>query len=845
MVDTYNDVLNYLKELGLEDISKEEKLLLRSKLEGANNPFQIKKELEMLYILNRVLLSSYEKVSLENMYKINDSLDGVIAVKLFMEYQQIKSKCNDRFTCINQFKAVIEEILFNQKKANKEIQKRAKKSMDQSVLLNDALYLTMLDKNKADKLLANCIRRSSNFLANCDKENLRILIECLKKNFKLSDDELVMISSRCATFFASASASKINNLYVMLNEYKDFVKERLDPKKEREALALLNRNFKDVLINSSLIAGADSDKVSETIRFLMGQELGKITHQVGKYSNIKGDFTPAQLAKIYDKSITSLSMGATHIFDFVSNISLVYQDVYGKDLDLDGFINGRNFSGLSRLNKVDFLQGGKAYDILMLLKPFISSENMANLLKNHVAFLSCSVDEVKSGLRSALIESNTPEDLKRNILSKVRNSFDTNNYEFIESDRKKGVYLGSLKKVEVEALKEDEMGEFLSKLGANISEIERWKNNWNKESKEYRYLEIECELEEIIDDLKIVEELTPFSFASVEDLLKENDEVNNLLKQIQERYSKLNLFKLNKRLNTMADETKIRIDAAKEKINQNYDRAITFIHAQSEEVAKELEKTYKIAVDYDKDYSRLELIEKEIEENEIDADAIEAVRIHLDSITQSYRTLISISKRLKEKKEEIVEGIEELKKVFDLKFNEYDEVVDTALSPVMSGHNGDILYHNLLNIYKDEGLLDGFGIDVKEEKGIKTLKAYYTLFEKEEIEIFEYLKKELEEYKSLKDDALFLTIALLEDNDVDCSDIKDIKGAKRAMEALIEEQKRTYESVKNILKERKALEAKIEKIDPEELIKITKELSEKLAAYIESMEDIEKRKNVH
>ena len=54
------------------------------------------------------------------------------------------------------------------------------------------------------------------------------------------------------------------------------------------------------------------------------QELGKINHRVGKYANIKGEFTPSQLAKIYDKSITSLSMGADHIFDFVSNMSTVF-----------------------------------------------------------------------------------------------------------------------------------------------------------------------------------------------------------------------------------------------------------------------------------------------------------------------------------------------------------------------------------------------------------------------------------------------------------------------------------------------------------------------------------------
>ena len=845
MVDTYNEVLNYLKELGLEELSKEEKLILRSKLEGVNNPFQIKKELEMLYILNRILLSSYQKVSLENMYKINDSLDAQIIVKLFMEYQQIKNKCSDRFTCINQFKKVIEEIVFNQKRANIEVKRNAKKAMDQSILLNDALYLTMLDKNKADKLLANCIRRSSNFLINCDKENLRILIECLKNNFKLTDDELVNISSRCATFFASASAGKINNLYVMLNEYKDFVKERLDHKKEKEALSLLNRDFKDILTNSSLIAAADSDKVAETIKFLMGEELGKITHQVGKYSKLKGDFTPSQLAKIYDKSITSLAMGADHIFDFVSNISLVYTDVYGKDLDVNGLINGRNFSGLSRLSKVDFIKGGKAYDILMLLKPFVSADNMEKLLKNHVAFLNCSLDEVKIGLKNALMDSNNPEELQRNILSKIRNSFDTNAGDFVEVERRKSVAVGSLNKVEVNALQEDEMGEYLSKLGAQTSEIDRWKHNWNKESKEYRDLEIECELEEILDDLKVVEELIPFSFSSVDDFLKENDEVNNLLKQIQERYSNSNLVKLNKKLSKLADEAKEKINLMKTKIDENYDKAIGYLYQQSNGLSLELEKASHEAKVYELDCDKLELLDAQLEEFDIDEDALEGVKLHIESITHSLKTVISISKNLKDKKEEIVEGIEELKKVFDLKCDEYDEIIDPSFSPVMAGHSGDILYNRLLSIFKSEGLLEGFPVYIKDDDYKQSLSSFYSLFDSEEVKIFEFLKSELESYKSLRDDAMRLSITLLEDNGVDCGNVKDLTGVRKAMEELVEDQKRTYDKVKAVLKEKKTLEERIDKADPDMLLKTIFDLTDKLQVYIDKMDAIDKKKNVH
>ena len=145
------------------------------------------------------------------MDKIDESLDGQLMVKLFMEYHKIKSYAKDKFACLDRFKMVAEEILFGRKQVNKKIKDMANEETSKLVI-QDALYMSMVDKNNADNLLSNCIRRSKNFLSSCDAENLKRLIDCLKTNFNLSEEELISISTRCATFFAASSASKLNNL---------------------------------------------------------------------------------------------------------------------------------------------------------------------------------------------------------------------------------------------------------------------------------------------------------------------------------------------------------------------------------------------------------------------------------------------------------------------------------------------------------------------------------------------------------------------------------------------------------------------------------------------------------
>jgi hypothetical protein len=342
-----------------------------------------------------------------------------------------------------------------------------------------------------------------------------------------------------------------------------------------------------------------------------------------------------------------------------------------------------------------------------------------------------------------------------------------------------------------------------------------------------------------------VKEMVPFSFVSIEDFLKETDEVGELLKLAISRYERVSLMKLNKKLNELSNEVRIHLDEAIEKINKNYDRTIEYIHAQGEEVSKELKEYYQKEVDYNENIDLLEFIETQLDATGIDERQVDLAKEDIDSMESSLKTINSISKRMKDKRKEIEEGIIELKKVFDIKYDGDGEILNASLSAVMDGYNPENLYNNLLTIFKENGLLEGIDVHVKKEDGIKKLETYYKLFEKEEIEVFEFLKSELTDYQKLKNDTLRVSISLLKDNGVDCADIKDISKVKRAMEKLIEDKKKRYEDIKAIFKKRMDLVRELDAVDADALSEKTDELSEKLQSYIDKMEEVEKKKIIH
>jgi len=639
MNNKLEELIVYLKDLGLENIGGNEKKILLDKLNSGTAIEQIKKELELLLALNKVLISSYSKVSLSNMVRINEEIDSQLIIKLFMVYNQIKSKSNDEVSCLKAFKNMATEILNLNKKTNVVIEEDVSENFKRISAMRNALYLTMLDKDKADALLNNCIKRSKMFLNQCDVLSLEKLIGCLKKNYALSNDELVDISKRCATFFAFCSVAKLDNISKTINGFRDFIGQKLSERDRKvDASKLLARDFKDILINSSSIASSNPDVVKKTVKFLTGYKIGDIINSSGAEGEIRGNFTPLELAKIYNESITSLAISVEKIKEVCLNLSNSFKRCFDKELDLNNLINGHNFTSISQLDKGDYVYGGKVEEIFNILSMFISKDDMENLLRNNFSFLIASVNDVKKSLKEAVLDAQNKDELRKNVLHKIRNHFDMYESYFPKSaENGTNIKIGSLNKIGVKNISEEDIEKILKKLNTTSDDIDEWKKKWNKEEKEYRDLQVQIDLEDILSELEGIEELLPADYRNAEQLIDETLINKNLLFEVKERYEKLIIGKkFNKNLSLLAEEVANKINHISDRIDSNIGNVIKLYGEELDGFNKRILELEKKKKEYYKNFDEIRNIE----------DKLSSVDLSYEEVKKTEEIVVSVIKFL-------------------------------------------------------------------------------------------------------------------------------------------------------------------------------------------------------
>lgn len=615
-------LLKFLKGIGIDSITKKEKKVLMDYIKECNGVEMAIKQLELLYSLNQVLIKSYSKVSIANMMSINESIDDALYSELLMTFYKIKQKGLNKQESLAAFKEATLNILANNQSTNLKIQEILGDEFSKLEAIKNVLYLSMLDTSTADKLLENCMRRSKHFLNECDLKNLATLIQTLKEHYSLKEEELVSISNRCATFFALSSAKKLENIEKTVNGFKQFILSKVNGNK---AAILLDKSFKDIIVTTPSLLTANPNIINDTIRFLEGASLKELVSNVSEdIANLKGDFTPLQLAKIYSDSLSSLAIGPRKLADVAFNLSRIYKKIYGVDLNLNSFINGRNFSSFAQLRTQDYIIGGKCEEILELLKPFVSEKDMQNLFENNVSFLIVDVDEVKKSLKSAILTSKNQEELKVNILHNIKNHFGRYEEFDKELERNTGIVVDKLKKVGINDIEEDNLIDILRKLDTSQDDLDKWKNSWSNEEKELRELQIQLDLEEILEQLDYIEEVSKSATSNVDDFWVEREIIVDLFQEIVQKHSNIvSNNKFNKKLKALDAEVVLRINEVINSMNADVETIASYYREQLSSLNDSLQEQISLKENHQSSIKTLEDLEKELENMGLDAKTLE------------------------------------------------------------------------------------------------------------------------------------------------------------------------------------------------------------------------------
>lgn len=651
MNSRYNLILGYLKSKGIENMSKSEKRNLFNHFKDDDDIRFIKREIDLLLALNRSLVSTYGKLSINNMLEIYRSIDDDLLGNLFLIYDEIKDHSKNEVDLYRNFSKVVGKIMATNENVNEEIANGAEESYRRSLKIKDSLYLVMCDKEKADSIFDNCINRSKLFIKQCEINNLEEIIHLLKTQYTLTNDELVRISTRCASFFSASSVSKIDNLYKQIEDFKKYIKEQeVAVNVGLEISRLLNKEFKDVLFEASSVATFNQESINKTLKFLMGSKLGSLTNCSKRAFSIKGNFTPYQLAKIYNESISSLSVSVEKIADVCDSLFVAFKKKYGTELDLSKFINGLNFRSISQLRKEDYLDSEKLDEVFELLSMFVSKDDMENLLRNNLTFLTVPVDVMKKSLQSAVLTSQNKDELRYNVLQKIRNHFDMYHGQFKDVERKEAVSLESHNKVKIKDIDEEEIKDVLTKLDTSKNDIDLWKKKWNDEEREYRDLQTQIELEDIKRELAAIEDLLHFEFIDIHNFLEDMNVVKNMVSDSENKYnSVLEIRKINKNLQGLSIECKNKIESLYSFIDNRIENIVEMYKENLEDLTRELSLCNDKIKAQEKNIAKRDSLVKVINEHNLSQERLDSMEQKISEICDFLYSIEPIAKSIKKK----------------------------------------------------------------------------------------------------------------------------------------------------------------------------------------------------
>ena len=558
-------IMAALEKMGIKKLSKEDANSVREFFSTRSLNTGLS-ELEVFYYINKSLLKTYGSVSIQNMMRIYKETDFEMILQFFAEFYDLKSKSLDEKEFMKEFRKFVKKIYYRNTETTKKIKSVVEEELSKLETVKNALYLGIGNEKVADQLFDNCTKRSKLFLDMCDADNLADLVLYLKNNIKLSNNELLDISSRCATFFANSSTKKIMELKSTLESLKRYIKKNLTVADKESNV---NKSFKDIILNTPSFFVSNYEVVNNTVKFLQGASLGELMENIpDELLDFKADFNAEDILDIFDNSITSLSISVDKIASVSINVSKVYKSVFGQELPLQGLINSNNFNSITQLTNEDFDINGKIKEVFNLLKPFLDAEGMEILLKKDFSFLIASSEEVKNSLKDAIFNSKNPEEVKYNVMKKIKNHFD--HYEsgyYVPSNSVKK-HKNKKRKTQIKEINREDIELFLTTIDASEAEIKEWQEKWNEE-REYKQLEVEYELENILEGIHYLEsEALNIRFNDVADIDAQGDVFNSMLEDaILKKEEALFRCVANQEIQDVNEK----IDLAVKKVRDNFD----------------------------------------------------------------------------------------------------------------------------------------------------------------------------------------------------------------------------------------------------------------------------------
>ena len=475
---------------------------------------------------------------------------------------------------------------------------------------------------------------------------------------------------------------------------------------------------------------------------------------------------------------------------------------------------------------------------------FVSKEDIVNLLENNFSFLIASENDVKKSLKEAVLTSHNKDELRRNVLQKIRNHFDMYDSYFPTSTLSSGnIKIGGLNKIGVKDINEEDIEKILENLSADDDSIDEWKKKWNKEEKDIRDLQVLIDLEDMLKDLNNIEEFLNEGYDSIEKFVNQTLECKSLFLEVAEKYQRL-IFdkKINKKLYGLSDEISEKIKVVSDKINNNINFAINTYQEEINDLNDRLSLLNDKSSKYDSFRGKIKEIEEIIADRDLDYERVMNNQIRVNEMASFLKKATSKIKKIDRDSERANKLAEKLCDLLEREsVNKFLGNFDmNSLERFDKYNNWSYLFILFVKVLYDDGLIDYVDeLEEIDDENIIEYEEYKNRFLSEKAkkvcdEIYFIYKNNLE----VKDELLVRILTYLDGFNVETENICKLSEAFSTFEELVLKQKRESNFEVALFDNVKMLKDKCNDVD---IIKITEDiekLKNNISLFIKRMEEL-------
>ncbi len=309
-----------------------------------------------------------------------------------------------------------------------------------------ASFSTMKNETKAElvhDIFQNCTRRMKNFWQRIEPEKFKGVVDTLmgelgRDNF--SEEEIIELSSRCATIFCESTREKILGIEKVFEEYKDYVILMSETAHEMSADTIekfKNISFKQILKRAGSIAKSTPELIEETSKLLRGSSVGEIFEERSKkddrfnslfneFKNAKIDLSLSDMIWVMHKnpSVFGASVENTLLSLKIIKESMIKS--YGEKtqkVDFSALLTRDNFlKGMPKTTHPEDIEKS-----IELLSSVIPAGELVTFLQNDMRILDVPYDRLQSTIVNVLVSNKTMDGL----VEELGNALTSKIYEMV------------------------------------------------------------------------------------------------------------------------------------------------------------------------------------------------------------------------------------------------------------------------------------------------------------------------------------------------------------------------------------------------------------------------------